>query len=318
MTAPPARPKAPGARTVPVAAALLLGAAIALSGCGRLPEQIDAAQSQPPTAPAAGPLAPAPVQTPTPSPAPVTAAPSPSAAPAPAPPPTQAPELSLTQSQQSLPDDVRRACANLLTGTLPERLPAGEAGACVEAAMRAGTGALQTISTRATGLPAGEHTAALSTAPEFGLHLRNEEHGVEIIVSGGEGYLLTPEGGTTADPEGGPEERFAAILVEAASATTDPAAVRALLADSGEFLLEPAAERDGMLYTRLSAVSGPELQGVRMSTFTLELDELLRPAHLSLGGVEHEILTSVEATFSQWGTPQAIAPPALARLDGLR
>ncbi len=299
-----------------MAAALLLGAAVALSGCGRLAEQIDAAESWPPTAPAAGPFATAPVQTP--SPAPVTTAPVPSAAPKPTPAPTKAPELSLTQSQQSLPPEVVKACGALLTATLPERLPAAEAGACVEASMRAGTGALQTLSTRATGLPAGEHTAVLSTAPEFGLHLRNEEHGVEIVVSGGEGYLLTPKGGTPADAEGGPEERFAAVLVEAASATADPAAVGALLADSGEFRVTPRSERDGMLYTRLSAVSGPELQGVKMATLDIEIDELMRPAHLSLSGFEHEILTSVELGFSDWGTPQVIEPPALAQLGGLR
>ncbi|RJU00162.1 hypothetical protein D6T65_12345 [Arthrobacter frigidicola] len=316
MTAPPARIKAPGARTVPVAAVLLLGAAVALSGCGRLAEQIDAAESPLPTAPAAGPLATAPVQAPPPAPA--TTAPVPSAAPTPAPPPTKAPELSLTHSQQSLPAEVVKACGALLTGTLPERLPAAEAGACVEASMRAGIGALQTLSTRATGLPAGEHIAAVSTAPEFGLHLRNEEHGVEIIVSGGEGYLLTPKGGTPADAKGGPEERFAAVLVQAASATADPAAVGALLKDSGEFLVTPRSERDGMLYTRLSAVSGPELQGVKMATLDIELDELMRPAHLSISGFEHEILTSVEVGFSDWGTPQAITPPALAQLGGLR
>ncbi len=299
-----------------MAAVLLLGAAVALSGCGRLAEQIDAAESPPPTAPAVGPLATAPVQTP--SPAPATTAPVPSAAPTPAPPPTKAPELSLTQSQQSLPAEVVKACDALLTGTLPERLPAAEAGACVEASMRAGTGALQTLSTRATGLPAGEHTAALSTAPEFGLHLRNEEHGVEIIVSGGEGYLLTPKGGTPADAEGGPEERFAAVLVEAASATADPAAVGALLKDSGEFLVTPRSERDGMLYTRLSAVSGPELQGVKMATLDIELDELMRPAQISISGFEHEILTSVEVGFSDWGTLQAVTPPPLAQLGGLR
>ncbi len=317
VTAPPARIKAPGARTVPVAAALLLGAAVVLTGCGRLAEQIDAAESQPPTAPAAGPLITAPVA---PPPAPATTAPAPSATPTPtpAPAPTKAPELSLTQSQQSLPAEVVKACGALLTGTLPERLPAPQAGACVEASMRAGAGALQTLSTRATGLPAGEHTAALSTAPEFGLHLRNEEHGVEIIVSGGEGYLLTPKGGTPADPKGGPEERFAAVLVEAASATADPAAVGALLADSGGFLVTPRSERDGMLYTRLSAVSGPELQGVKMATLDIELDELMRPAHLSISGFEHEILTSVEVKFSDWGTPQIIKPPALAQLGGLR
>ncbi len=300
-----------------MAAALLLGAAVALSGCGRLAEQIDAEASQTPTAPAAGPLATAQVA---PSPGPATTAPAPSAAPAPAPapPPTKAPELSLTQSQQSLPPEVVKACGALLAGTLPERLPAAEAGACVEASMRAGTGALQTLSTRATGLPAGKHTAALSTAPEFGLHLRNEEHGVEIVVSGGLGYLLTPKGGTPADAEGGPEERFAAVLVEAASATADPAAVGALLADSGEFLVTPRSERDGMLYTRLSAASGPELQGVKLATLDIEIDELMRPAHLSLSGFEHEILTSVELGFSDWGTPQVIKPPALAQLGGLR
>jgi hypothetical protein len=132
------------------------------------------------------------------------------------------------------------------------------------------------------------------------------------------GYLLTPKGGTPADADGGPEERFAAVLVEAASATADPAAVGALLADSGEFLVTPRSERDGMLYTRLSAVSGPGLQGVKMATLDIELDELMRPAHLSISGFEHEILTSVEVGFSDWGTPQVITPPALAQLGGLR
>jgi hypothetical protein len=141
---------------------------------------------------------------------------------------------------------------------------------------------------------------------------------VQVIVSGGRGYLLTRQGGVAADPEGGPEERFAAVLVEAASATADPGAVGALLADSGEFLVQPAVERDGMLHTRISAVSGPELQGVRMTTFELWLDELFRPAYLALAGSDNEIRTTVDARYSQWGSPQTITPPALADLRGLR
>lgn len=312
-------PRAPGL----FLPAVILISSLALGGCGRLAEQIDAADTGTPQPPAVGTLPPAEG---TPTPLPSAPASSPTTAPAvpdptpgtEVPSPEESPQLSLTQNQQGLPAEVKQACRLLLAAAVPDRLAPKEAGSCVGAAMRAGSGAVQVLTTRASGLPAGEHTADLNTAPEFGLALRNEEHGVQIIVSGGRGYLLTRHGGVAADPEGGPEERFAAVLVEAASATADPAALGALLAGSGEFLVTPGAERGGMLYTRISAVSGPELQGVRMTTFELWLDELFRPAHISLSGSENEIATSVNAAFSQWGSPRTITPPALADLRGLR
>lgn len=205
---------------------------------------------------------------------------------------------------------VQQACGWLLTPGTEGPMPAAEAAGCVAEAMKAGGGALQTMETNASGLPAGSHTAEIRTSPGFALHFKNEEHRVEIVVVDGSSWLITPDGEVKADSAGSPEEKYAALLVEAAGLVSDPAAVSALITDSGDFRVEHGAERNGIAYTKISALSGPTVQGVKMGSFDIWLDDLYRPVHVELAGNENEILTTISATFEDWGRDTVIRPPA--------
>ena len=102
-------------------------------------------------------------------------------------------------------ESVQDACRFLLRGDSGEFTGAAD---CVAAAMEAGTGAEQKVTTTASWLPPGTYTMAFRTAPEFAMELISADGELEISISGGSRTLRTPDSVVSADSAGGAEETY--------------------------------------------------------------------------------------------------------------
>ncbi|MCC3271508.1 hypothetical protein MUK71_08665 [Arthrobacter zhangbolii] len=280
-----------------LAAALLLP----LSACGPTADQLRAREEsasatplQPRTA------APRPTETPVPTPVQPT--------------PTTPARVGVTGSQAGMPAPVQDACQWLLRrDTAP--MPAAEAGECLSAAMAAGGGAVQTLETETSWLPAGTYTVAFATTPEFALELNNEELDVHVSIREGRRELRQAGSAVSANPDGTAEEAYAAVMANAAELTVRPERLAGMVASAGPVEVAYAAPLDGALFTRISGsfdtagretppdpASGAEIPA---GSFTLFLDDYYRPVRIEVLGLNQGISSRITAVNSQWGTVPA-------------
>ena len=220
--------------------------------------------------------------------------------------PTAVPEpmqVTVSGAQAGMAEAVQDACQFLL------RQDSGEfsgAADCVAAAMEAGTGAEQTVTTTASWLPPGTYTMAFRTAPEFAMELISADGELEISISDGSRTLRTPDSEVSADSAGGAEETYAAVLADAAELTANPDRLRALVQTAGPARAEYGVDYKGSPATRLTAVIEPEKPGDFAGSIILTLDDLYRPLLIEYAGTNRGISTSIRAQISGWGASGAL------------
>ena len=200
-----------------------------------------------------------------------------------------------------MPEPAQEACQFLLRRDAAV-MPAAEAGACVRAGMTAGGRGTQTLTTASSWLPQGEHTVEFTTAPDFSLTLENRELDLRITAGTGGGSVDTGGGRITADPEGTPEEAYAAVLSSAAELTVNPEKVAALLGGSAGLDVDYDAVLDGAARTRISGVraAGADMMPTGI---TLWLDDYYRPVRFELTGQTRGITSTITAVTTAW-SPQ--------------
>ncbi|MBF4995149.1 hypothetical protein ITX31_13650 [Arthrobacter gandavensis] len=269
------------------AAALCLTAALlpAAAACGPTAEQmtdrIQSAASKPP------PAEPVPQHA-----GPRSAEPEPTVVPEPV-------QVSVSGAQAGMAESVQEACLFLLRGDSGEFTGAGD---CVAAAMEAGAGAEQQVTTTASWLPPGTYTMQFSTAPEFAMELRSADDELQISVSESGRTLRTGESVATADSSGGAEEAYAAVLADAAELTANPDRLRSLVQTAATVRAEYGVEYHGTAATRLTAVVNAERPGDFSGSLVLTLDELYRPLLIDYSGATRGISTSIRAEITGWGS----------------
>lgn len=290
-------------------AALLLP----LSACGPTAEQLRERAASPSAPP---PVRTAPPRTPDPAPPPPGPVPE-SAGAAPA-------RVGVAGSQAGMPPDVQDACQWLLRRD-PEPLPGPEAGTCVAAAITAGGGGVQALSTGTSWLPAGDYTVRFGTVPGFAMVLQSQEPGsavpgsavpgsagpagLEIEIRGDSRVLRQGGEDVPADPQGSPEQAYAAVLADAAELTVRPERVAAMLAAAETVEVEYGALLAGSGYTLISGSFSADGSGdpasstvIPEGTFSLYLDDYYRPARIEIAGLNQGIPSRLTAVNTQWGT----------------
>ncbi len=275
----------------PRMAALCLAAAVVpvLAACGPTADQVSARTEAWTSAPA--PPAPVPQQAKV-----RTAEPEPTATPEPM-------QVSVSGAQAGMAESVQEACQFLLrrdTGGFDG------AGNCVAAAMEAGTGAEQKVTTTASWLPPGTYTMQFRTAPAFAMELRSADGELEISVSENGRTLRTGESTASADASGGAEETYAAVLADAAELTANPDRLRGLVEGAGPARVEYGVDYLGSPATRLTAVVEPQNPGDFAGSIVLTLDDLYRPLLVDYSGSTRGISTSIRAEISGWGSGGAL------------
>lgn len=274
----------PGYRRI---AALCLVSALlpALAACGPTAEQMTArtqsAVSKPPS------------PDPVPQPAKArTAEPEPTVTPEPL-------DVTVSGAQAGMAESVQDACQFLLRENSGEFNGAAD---CVAAAMEAGIGAEQQVSTTASWLPPGTYTMQFRTAPEFAMELRRTDGDLSISVTEAGRTLRTREAVANADPSGGAEEAYAAVLADAAELTANPDRLRSLMQTAATVRAEYGVEYLGTAATRLTADIEPENPGDFAGSVVLTLDELYRPLLIDYSGTTRGISTSIRADITGWGS----------------
>ncbi|WP_312179318.1 hypothetical protein [Arthrobacter sp.] len=266
-----------------LAAALLPVAA----ACGPTAEQLESRQAtQSPSATGT----PAPQEIPAPIPEPE---PEP-----PAPPPLQ---VGVSGSQAGMAGQVQAECQWLLRrDTAP--FPAADAGACVSAAMVAGQGARQSVTTMASWLPPDTYSMDFRTAPGFSMELRSPDAGLEITIDGDSRILRTGDVAVAANADGTPEEAYAAVLVDAAEITGNPERLRGLLESARPAVVDYEADFNGVPATKLTAVIESTEPGEFTGAVVLMLDDLYRPLLIDYSGTTRGMATSIRAVVTDWGS----------------
>lgn len=257
-----------------------------LAGCGPTAEQFEARQSAPQPRTTSGPAAP-------PAPAP------PSPEPEPSPSSSEPVAVQVSGEQAGMAPQVQESCQWLLRR---DAAPFPGAGACVSAAMVAGLGARQTVTTTASWLPPGTYSMEFRTAPGFGMILDGQEGDLRISVDGPARTLRTGEAEVTADPGGGPEEAYAAVLVDAAELTANPERLGRLLDSAGPAAIDYGADLDGVPVTKVTGVLKPQEPGGFSGSVVLLLDELYRPLLIEYAGTTRGIASSIRASVTGWGS----------------
>lgn len=215
-----------------------------------------------------------------------------------------------------MPQPVQDACQVLLRRE-DGALPAGEVAACVSAAMVAGEGGLQTLTTDTSWLPNGTYTVRFTTGPPFSLFLDSPEQDLSLSAGADGGALRTRGTVADADPEGSAEEASAAVLVSAAALTTDPARVEALLGTAAAVSAEYGVPAEGGVRTVLRADvreddgggAGTGTARITAGTLTLVLDDYYRPVSIEIRAVTQGIPSLITAVNTDWGT--AVVPPSV-------
>ncbi|MCC9193472.1 hypothetical protein LOC59_07395 [Arthrobacter sp. zg-Y916] len=222
------------------------------------------------------------------------------AEPEPSPSPSETMSVGVSGAQASMAQDVQDACQWLLRRD-PGPYPANQSGDCLAAAMVAGTGAVQSVSTTASWLPPGTYSMDFSTSPEFAMELTSADSALEISVGGGVRTLRTGEGASvTANASGSPEEAYAAILVDAAELTSNPDRVRGLLESANAAAVEYDAVYEGTQATRLTAVVEADEPGGFSGSLVLVLDDLYRPLAIEYVGKTRGIDSAIRAKITGW------------------
>ena len=280
-------------RTRPGTVAVLCAALLLpLAACGPTAEQLQARSASP-----------------TPPPPPLrTAAPPqqiPSAAPQETAPPVQ---VGVAGSQTGMPQAVQDACQWLLRRDV-EPMPGTEAGTCLAAAISAGGGAVQSLQTSTSWLPAGQYTIRFATDQGFAMSLRGDNFDIEIREDSR--VLRQDAEEITAKPDGSAEEAYAAVLADAAELTVRPERLAALLAAADRVDVEYGVLQAGTAYTRISGsfAAGSDTSGAAGSSavipegsFTIDLDDYYRPVRIGISGLNQGIPSQLTAINSQWGS----------------
>lgn len=280
-------------RTRPGTVAVLCAALLLpLAACGPTAEQLQARSASP-----------------TPPPPPLrTAAPPqqiPSAAPQETAPPVQ---VGVAGSQTGMPQAVQDACQWLLRRDA-EPMPGPEAGTCLAAAISAGGGAVQSLQTSTSWLPAGQYTIRFATDQGFAMSLRGDNFDIEIREDSR--VLRQDAEEITAKPDGSAEEAYAAVLADAAELTVRPERLAALLAAADRVDVEYGVLQAGTAYTRISGsfAAGSDTSGTPGSSavipegsFTIDLDDYYRPVRIGISGLNQGIPSQLTAINSQWGS----------------
>lgn len=132
-------------------------------------------------------------------------------------------------------------------------------------------------------------------------------HGMDVVVIGEQGWLLVPgEGWVVGDPAGTPPQVMAHAAISAIGQLTTVELQRALFASSPEW--EPASGVEDVMGAR--AYSGtPDLMGTTPERYVVWLDDDHLPvrveATLTLAG----FTASTVDEFFDWGEPVEILPP---------
>ncbi|MFZ3453635.1 hypothetical protein [Arthrobacter sp. 7Tela_A1] len=222
------------------------------------------------------------------------------AEPEPSPSPTETMSVGVSGSQASMAQDVQDACQWLLQRD-PRPFPSDQSGDCLAAAMVAGTGAAQSVSTTASWLPPGTYSMEFSTSPDFAMELTSADKSLEITVDGGVRTLRTGENASvTANASGSPEEAYAAVLVDAAELTSNPDRVRGLLESANPAAVEYDAVYDGTPATRLTAMVEADEPGDFTGSLVLVLDDLYRPLAIEYVGKTRGIESAIRAKITGW------------------
>ncbi|MBD8043711.1 hypothetical protein H9638_07780 [Arthrobacter sp. Sa2BUA2] len=256
----------------------------AAAACGPTAEQLEARQAtQAPSVSAAGPAAPQQARVRTAEPEP--------------PPPSAPLQVGVSGAQTGMAADVQDACQWLL-----RRDTAGfpDAGSCVSAAMVAGAGARQSLTTSASWLPPGTYSMDFRTAPGFSMELNSQDGDLEITVDGASRTLRTGDAAVAANADGGAEEAYAAVLVDAAELTANPDRLRSLLESARPALPEYDSEHNGVPVTKLTAVIEATEPGGFTGSLVLLLDDLYRPLLIEYTGTTRGIHSSVRASVTGW------------------
>ena len=268
-----------------IAALCLAAAALpGLAACGPTAEQVTARAQTSASAPA--------TQHPAPQQARIrTAEPEPTTVPEPI-------EVTVSGAQADMASAVQQACQFLL-----RQDPGAFDGAadCLAAAMEAGKGAEQKVTTTASWLPPGTYTMAFRTAGGFAMELKSADGELGISVAGGTRTLRTADSEVRADSSGGAEETYAAVLADAAELTANPERLRALLQTANPAQVDYGVDYQGAPATRLTAVIEPENPGDFAGAVVLTLDELYRPLLIEYSGINRGISTSIRAEITGWG-----------------
>ena len=266
-------------------AALCLAALLPTAACGPTAEQLEARQAtQGASASASVPAVPQQAQVRTAEPEP---------------PPSSPPlQVGVSGAQVGMAADVQDACQWLLRR---DTAPFPEAGSCVSAAMVAGAVARQSLTTTASWLPPGTYTLEFQTAPEFSMELKSQDGKLEISVDGATRSLRTGDSSVAANADGGAEEAYAAVLVDAAELTANPDRLRKLLESARPALPEYDSEYNGVPATKLTAVIDAAEPGGFAGSVVLLLDDLYRPLFIEYTGTTRGIHTSIRASVTDWG-----------------
>ena len=210
--------------------------------------------------------------------------------------------MGVSGSQVGMAQPVQDACQFLLRRD-PSAPPAKETAACVRAAMTAGGEGTQRVETASSWLPPGTYTVEFTTAPEFSMTLANEDLHLQITAGAAGGSVDTGGGRIAADPEGTPEEAYAAVLVSAAELTLKPDRVADLLAGSTALSVDYTAVLNGAVRTKVTGVRPDDANADDMmpTGLSLWLDDYYRPVRFELTGRARGITSSITAVNSGWG-----------------
>lgn len=288
-------------RTPGLALGLAAALFLPLTACGPTADQLSAREESASASPLPSRTAPA-----------RTVPPSPAGTPVPAPAtPTAPARVGVTGSQIGMPEPVQDACQWLLRRET-EPMPAAEAGDCLAAAMTAGGGAVQVLETETSWLPTGTYTVAFATAPEFALELESKELDVRVSIREGRRELREAGTAITANPDGTPEESYAAVMADAAELTVRPERMAGMVAAAGQVEVSYAQPLDGALLTRISGsldtadpTAAPDSASrveIPAGSFTVFLDDYYRPVRIEILGLNQGISSRITAVNSQWGT----------------
>lgn len=276
------------------AAALACVVMLSMAACGPTAEQLNARESvtSPPSIPQA--------------PEPRTVVPTPDAPAAPRPEPPPAPEpmkVGVSGSQAGMSQPVQDACQFLLRRD-EARMPAAEAGDCVRAAMTAGGGGTQTLTTSSSWIPQGTHTIEFTTAPDFSLTLESTDTNLRVTSGAGGASVDTGNGRVGAKESGTPEEAYAAVLAHAAELTVNPDRVAQMLDGTDSVEVDYEAVLDGAVRTKISGYRSVDAAADDMmpAAVTLWLDDWYRPVRFELMGQARGIASSITAVNSAWAS----------------
>ena len=277
----------------------ILPLALQLTACGPTAEQVKEREAASAAASAsgwAGSSAP-----PLPASPPVSASAGPSAGPSTEGPPADPVKVGVAGNQAGMPVPVQDACQFLLRRD-PGRFPAEEAGNCVQAAMVAGTGGTQQLTTALSWIPPGTHTVTFTTAPEFSLVLESAVPGLRITAGQAGSSVDTGSGRINANENGSPEEAYAAVLAKAAELTVNPARVADLLGGTDFLEVDYQSVQNGAARTRITGyrAAAPNADDMMPTGITVWLDDYYRPVRFELTGRSRGIESSITAD-NVWG-----------------